>query len=71
MSTMATIETKDVWDTTKVAEFLGVTKDTVKKYCQNGALDAFKMGRSWFVEKAEAKRYKKENLGKQGRPPKE
>ena len=68
---MATIETNDLWDTTEAAEFLGISKDSVKKYCQLGAIEAIKMGRSWFISKSEVRRYKKESLGKKGRPSKD
>lgn len=71
MSTMATIETNNLWDTATAADFLGLTPDTVKKYCQNGAIQAMKFGRSWMIAKEEVRRYKKENLGKQGRAKKE
>ena len=65
---MAAIDTKDLWDTTEASKFLGIAKESVKKYCQNGALEAIKIGRSWFIEKSEVRRYKRESLGKQGRP---
>ena len=68
---VATVNTDDLWDTTKAADYLGLSKDSVKKYCQSGAIDAIKMGRSWFIEKTEVRRYKKESLGNQGRPSKE
>jgi len=68
---MATVDTKNLLTSTEVAEMLGISKDSVKKYCQNGAIEALKLGRSWFIEKSEAKRYQKENLGRQGRPPKD
>lgn len=65
---MTAIDTKDLWNTTEAAEFLGITQNSVKKYCQNGAIEAIKLGRIWFIEKSEVRRYKRENLGKQGRP---
>ena len=43
---MAKIETTKLWDTTQAADYLGITKDSVKKYCQNGAMEAIKIGRS-------------------------
>jgi excisionase family DNA binding protein len=70
MNNMATVNTDKTLTTTQAAEMLGLSKETVKKYCQNGAISAVKFGRSWLIEPSEVKRYKKESLGKQGRPKK-
>lgn len=66
---MATVDTDKLLTSTEAAEILGLSKDSVKKYCQTGALEAIKLGRSWFIEKKEVMRYKRENLGNSGRPP--
>ena len=54
----------------EMAQSLGL-KDTapLRRLCEAGRLRAEKKGRDWFVPLAEVERYRKERLGKRGRPP--
>ena len=64
---MATIETKDLLTSTQAGELLGVSADTIKKYCQWGKLKAMKMGRDWLISRSEVSRYQADRVPP-GRP---
>jgi len=72
---MPTIETKDYLTCAEAAEALGLTADSVRRYCNNflekksPALEGFQMspGADWYIHKAEIARYKKERNSR-GRP---
>jgi len=56
---------------TQMAKYLGL-KDAapLRRLCESGKLHAEKMGKTWLVPNTEVERYRKENLGKRGRPSK-
>ena len=72
---MATIETRDYLTCIQAAEVLGLSADSVRRYCNNSkigktpSLTGFQVvpGTDWLIHKDEIKRYKKERQGK-GRP---
>ena len=72
---MATIETRDYLTCQGAAEILGLSADSIRRYCYNSkigktpCLDAMHVGRDWLIHKSEIARYKKERNGK-GRPSK-
>jgi excisionase family DNA binding protein len=43
----------------------------LRRLCESGELRAEKIGKTWLVEDDEVDRYRRENLGKRGRPPKQ
>jgi excisionase family DNA binding protein len=53
--------------TADAAEILGLTTETVKKYCQRGVLSARKFGSSWMVLRSDIDRYRA-NRRPPGRP---
>lgn len=55
----------------QAAERLGRSVNTLREQIRRGRLHAQKIGRDWLVEEAEVERYRRENLGRAGRPPKE
>lgn len=71
---MAKIETRDYVNCGEAAEQLGLSADSVRRYCNNAGegktpwLEAIQIGREWLIHKSEIARYKKERNGK-GRPP--
>jgi hypothetical protein len=73
--TVATIETRDYLTCAAAADILGLTADSIRRYCYNHqfgktpSLQAMHVGRDWLIHKAEIARYKKERNGR-GRPSK-
>jgi hypothetical protein len=71
--TVATIETRDYLTCAKAAEALGLSADSIRRYCYNEKvgktpfLKAIHVGRDWLIHKSEIARYKKERVGR-GRP---
>lgn len=71
---MATIETRDYMTCGDAAEALGLSADSIRRYCYNAnigktpSLKAMHVGRDWLIHKSEIARYKRERVGK-GRPP--
>lgn len=53
----------------EVAEELGITEVTVRRYCQQGRLGE-KIGRQWLITRSELDEFKKNRRGP-GRPPKD
>lgn len=43
----------------------------LRRLCEAGAIRAEKIGKTWLVQEDEVERYRREHLGKRGRPPKE
>lgn len=43
--------------TGEAASFLGLKRDTIKRYCYDGTLEAEKKGQTWMIAKKEVKRY--------------
>lgn len=73
--TVATIETRDYLNCGQAAAALGLSTDSIRKYCNNH-LDGkspsliglqFGRGGEWLIHKTEIARYKKERSGR-GRP---
>jgi len=70
MITMPQIDTADMLTTSKFAEFIDASADTVKKYCQRGVITgAVKAGHSWLIPKSEVAKFQRSRR-KPGRPPK-
>lgn len=61
--------TEKYYTTSEAAEELGVTRDTVKNYCNGDSprIRAEKVGSSWMIPLSEIKRYK-EQESSTGRP---
>lgn len=56
---------------TQMAAHLGLKDATpLRRLCESGKLRAEKMGKTWLVANEEVERYKRENLGRRGRPSK-
>lgn len=56
----------------EAADELGLTADTIRRYCnhtQSPKLKGEKLGRDWLIPKKEVERYKRERR-ETGRPPK-
>lgn len=70
---MATIETRDYVSCSDAAALLGLSSDSVRRYCNNRkegktpSLHAIQIGREWLIHKSEIARYKRERVGR-GRP---
>lgn len=68
-----TIRITDFLTTAEAAKRLGVTTETLQKYCLNSEtggtpmIHAVRVGRSWLVPKTEVARYRKERK-RPGRP---
>jgi excisionase family DNA binding protein len=56
--------------TLETAEALGVTTGRVRQAIAAGSLKATKRGRDWDIAAREVERYRRENLGRRGRPAK-
>lgn len=67
---MATIDLSNLLTSAQVADALGISADSVRKYCQWGKLTGIKVGRDWFVTKSEVKRYQQVRVPA-GRPARE
>jgi excisionase family DNA binding protein len=52
----------------EAAALLGVTAATLRSQIRNGRLTATKRGRDLWVTPREVERYRRESLGKAGRP---
>lgn len=50
------------------AEMLGLSPQSVRRYCWTGTIAAVKVGRDWVIPIEEVARYKRENLNRRGRP---
>jgi excisionase family DNA binding protein len=70
MSTVSIEITGKYYSCPEAAELLDLDADTVRRYCNSlpPRLRAQKVGRDWFIPKAEIDRYKKERRDP-GRPP--
>jgi hypothetical protein len=70
---LATIETRDYMNCGDAAVALGLSADSVRRYCNNfkegktPSLKGMQIGREWLIHKSEIARYKRERVGK-GRP---
>jgi excisionase family DNA binding protein len=47
----------------EIAEYLKVSRSTVWRWCSEGKLPAFKMGKIWRVHRAEIEKIVGQNLG--------
>lgn len=71
--TLATIDTRDYVSCSEAADELGLSTDSVRKYCNNDkdgktpSIKGLQIGREWLISKSEIARYKKERNGR-GRP---
>jgi hypothetical protein len=71
--TLATIETRDFLTCGQAAVALGLSPDSIRRYCYNREkgktpwLKAMHVGRDWLIHKSEIARYKRERVGR-GRP---
>jgi excisionase family DNA binding protein len=52
------------------AEKIGVTEATVQVQLWRGVITGVKVGGAWLIHEDEVKRYRAENKGNVGRPPK-
>ena len=50
------------------AEQLGIASDTLRAQIRRKRLRAERLGRDWVVEEREVARYRRDSLGKPGRP---
>ena len=70
---VATIETGDYVNCGQAAEQLGLTSDSVRRYCNNSkegkspSLKGIQIGREWLIHKDEITRYQNDRQGR-GRP---
>ena len=55
----------------EAAARLGVAASTLRHQVQAGRLGAELYGKTYVVTEAEVERYRRESLGRQGRPPKD
>lgn len=53
---------------TEAADKLGVVPSTLRSSIHRGILSASKKGRDWHVTPGEVERYRREHLGRRGRP---
>lgn len=58
----------DILTLAEAAERLGVGADSLRHQVQDGRLRARKLGKTWITTGAEVERYRRENLGRVGRP---
>lgn len=56
---MSIINTDDYFTTPQAASRLGLTADSVKKYCQRGRIVATWIGNQWLIHRREIARYKR------------
>jgi excisionase family DNA binding protein len=61
--------TKDPMTTTEAAEYLGISPEAIRQAISRKTLKAEKRGRDNFISRAELDRYRREHLGKVGKPP--
>ena len=54
----------------QAAARLGVGADTLRHQVHNGRLQAILVGKTYLVDEDEVERYRRESLGRAGRPPK-
>ena len=75
---VARIETDDYVTTEEAGQILGLSADSVRRYCNNALSDdpnvrpkinGISLGRSWLIHRREIERYQKERNSK-GRPAK-
>lgn len=75
---VARIETDDYLTTEEAGQVLGLSTDSVRRYCNNAMsddpsvrpkLEGISVGRSWLIHRKEIERYQKERNTK-GRPSK-
>jgi excisionase family DNA binding protein len=52
---MATLQ-KEAYNPEEVAQILGKSIETVRRWLRSGAINATKLGRSWIISKAEIER---------------
>ncbi|MEM1303666.1 MAG: helix-turn-helix domain-containing protein [Planctomycetota bacterium] len=70
---MASVDTDVYYTTAEAADELGISQDSVRRYCANHledrtpAIRGELIGRSWFIHPDELERFKKERRG-MGRP---
>lgn len=62
------LDTDKILTTAQFAELVGSSTDTIKKYCQRGAILGIKAGNSWLIPKAEVDRFTQARRPR-GRPP--
>lgn len=55
----------------EAAAILDLKPDTLRIQIRNGRMRGRKLGRDFFVTRAEVSRYERESLGRPGRPPKQ
>jgi excisionase family DNA binding protein len=53
----------------EAAAELGIQQATLRQQIANGKLKARKVGRDWLITPGEVARYRREQLGRRGRPP--
>lgn len=53
---------------TEAAALLGVAASTLRHQIANGRLRARMIGKTWVVTPGEVERYRRESLGRRGRP---
>jgi predicted site-specific integrase-resolvase len=58
----------DMLTLAQAAEELGVAASTLRHQAKAGRLDARIMGKTWITTRREVERYRRENLGRRGRP---
>ena len=57
-----------IYSLTEAAALLGMAASTLRHQAQAGRLRASLVGKTWVVTSAEVERYRRESLGRPGRP---
>jgi putative molybdopterin biosynthesis protein len=60
-----TTELPDVLTADEVATYLRLSRTTVFRHCKRGDLPAFRIGRSWRVQRSDLEQYIERNRAKQ------
>jgi len=64
------VKLSDIITLAEAAEELGIAASTLRHQAQGGRLEARNVGKTWITTRQEVERYRREQLGQVGRPPK-
>lgn len=56
--------TDEIWTVREVADYLKVSRTTIWRWCHQGKLPAFKIGRGWRVHRSEVEKLMEEGRAK-------
>ena len=51
------MDDKELWSTSELAEAVGVSRERVRQLVVSGEIDGHKVGRTWVIPEAEARRW--------------